>query len=266
MRSPRRWARPAWRLALTAAPVLVFGVLVFGIWELYVAFSDIRPQVLPSPSRVASKGWAVREFLWDNTVVTLKEVVIGLGVAIGLGTFFAVLIDFSAIARRTIYPTLVALQTLPIPAVAPLLVIWFGFGLTPKIIVIAVFTLFPIAVAWVDGFGSTEKDATALLRSMGARRWQIFLKVRLPQALPSFFSGLRISVTYVVVVAIFAEFAGAREGLGIYIVLQQNSFRTDLVMAAVLVTAMVTIFLFASTFLLQRAAIPWYFATRRESG
>ncbi len=262
----RRLALPRWQFALPALPVVAFAALVFGGVELYVQLSDIKPQVLPAPTRVLREGWEVRDILWTNTRVTLQEVAIGMAVAVGLATLFAVLIDFSAVARRTIYPTLVAMQTLPIPAIAPLLIIWFGFELTPKIIVIAMFTLFPMAVAWVDGFASTEKDAMDLLRSMGASRRQLFMKVRLPQALPSFFSGLRISVTYVVVVAIFAEFAGAIDGLGIYIVLQQNSFRTDLVMAAVLVTAALTITLFASTFLLQRLAIPWYFASRRANG
>ena len=277
-RAPRHWiattvrgsmpaplATGVSRLLVVVAPLLVFAAIAFVGWEVYVSLSDIRPQVLPAPTRVLREAWEFRDLIWRNTVPTLKETAIGFSVSITVATLFAVLIDFFRSARRAFYPVLVASQTIPIIAIAPLMIIWFGFGLTPKIIVVALVTFFPITVGWVDGFNSTEKEAANLLRSMGANRWQIFWKVRLPSALPTFFSGLRIAITYAVVGAIFAEYVGAKEGLGIFMQLQQNSFRPDLVLAAVGVTAVISILLFLSTYVVERLAIPWYFATRRAN-
>src|SRR5205823_4153916 len=127
-----------------------------------------------------------------------------------------------------------------------------GFGLEPKVILVVMVTFFPVTVGWVDGFASTDRDVEDLLRSMGARRWATFRHARFPSALPAFFSGLRIAITYSVVGAIFAEYAGARWGLGIYMLQQKNAFRVDLVMAAVVVTAVISVALFALVSVLQR--------------
>ena len=252
-------------LVLNAIPAAIAGAILFGIWWLYVDLSDIHQTVLPSPDRVFREGWEFRELLWNNTKPTLQETAIGFSISVAVSTTFAVLIDFSMKVRRALYPILVTTQTIPLIVLAPLMIIWFGFGLTPKIILVALITFFPITVGWVDGFASTDREASNLLRSMGANRWQIFRKVRLPSALPSFFSGLRIAIVYSVIGAIFAEYAGAREGLGIFIKVQQSAFRTDLVIAAVFVIAGVSIVLFALTYVAERLAIPWYFATRRAS-
>ncbi|MEX2446736.1 MAG: ABC transporter permease [Dehalococcoidia bacterium] len=250
--------------AVQALPVALFAVAVLLAWETYVALSEVRPQVLPAPSRVLREGWAFRGLIWQNTLPTLRETVLGFTLAVALGTACAVAMDFSRAARRALYPALVASQAIPIIAIAPLLVVWFGFGLTPKVLVVALVTFFPVTVGWVDGFASTERAAANLLRSMGASRWQVFRLVRLPGALPYFFSGLRIAITYAVVAAIFAEYVGAKEGLGIFMQLQQNSFRTDLVIAAVVVTAAISIALFLATYVVQRIAIPWHAATRQR--
>lgn len=247
-------------LLLPAFAILVGAAL---IWQFYVESSGIRPQVLPSPARVLREAWEFRGIIWDNTIPTLKETAIGFCISVAVATLFAVVMDFSGAARRALYPLLVTSQTLPIIAIAPLLIIWFGFGLTPKIVVVALVTFFPVTVALVDGFNSTEREAMNLLRSMGANRLRIFWYVRLPSALPYFFSGLRIAITYSVVGAIFAEYVGAKNGLGIFMALQKNSFRTDLVLAAVFVTAFITVLLFLSTYVVERLAIPWYAASRR---
>lgn len=255
------------RVGLISNAVIVAaaaGVLV-GIWELYVDASGIRPTVLPPPSRVFREGWEFRDLLWTNTKPTLQETAIGFSVSIAVATAFAVLIDFSLTIRRVLYPILVATQTIPLVVLAPLMILWFGFGLTPKIILVALITFFPITVGWVDGFASAEREATDLLRSMGANRRQIFLKVRLPGALPRFFSGLRIAIVYSVIGAVFAEYAGARDGLGIFILKQQNAFRTDLVLAAVMVVTAISILLFLLSYAAERLVIPWYFATRRAA-
>ena len=147
--------------------------------------------------------------------------------------------------------------------IAPLMILWFGFDLTPKVLLVALVTFFPITIAFAEGFAASDPDAEALLRSMGAGRTRIFRSVRFPTSLPFFFAGLRIAITYAVVAAIFAEYAGASEGLGIYMQNAKNSFRTDLVLAAVLVTTLLTLSLFALTYALERIAIPWYRLSRQ---
>jgi ABC-type nitrate/sulfonate/bicarbonate transport system permease component len=245
-------------------PLLLVAALV-AFWQWYVVSNDIRPSTLPSPGRVIREGWRFRDQLWDNAKPTLMETFVGFSLSVVIGSLFAIAIDFSRTVRRAIYPILVASQTLPIIAIAPLMIIWFGFGLTPKVIVVVLVTFFPITVALSDGFKSAESEAMDLLGSMGASRWQVFRYVRLPSALPLFFSGLRISITYAVVGAVFAEYVGAKEGLGIFMLIQKNSFRTDLVLAAVLVTALVSVSLFLMVSVLQRIVIPWYAAARAHA-
>jgi ABC-type nitrate/sulfonate/bicarbonate transport system permease component len=239
-------------------PALVLLGIGLAAWQWYVTAAGVRPQVLPSPLRVLTEGWAHRAELSMNTVATLQVTAIGFAVSLAVGWALAVAVDFSGWLRRALTPLLVASQTLPIIAIAPLLIIWFGFGLLPKVVVIALVTFFPVAVGLIEGFASTPPAATNLLRSMGASRWQRFRLVRLPQAMPSFFTALRIGITYAVTGAIFAEYVGATAGLGIYMSLQKNSFRTDLVLAAVVVTAVLSVTLFALTFLVQRLVIPWH--------
>jgi ABC-type nitrate/sulfonate/bicarbonate transport system permease component len=245
-------------------PPLVLVALGLGLWQWYVTAAGVRPQVLPSPLRVLVQGWAFREQIWANTVPTAQVTAVGFAVSLALGWALAVAVDFSPWLRRALTPLLVASQTLPIIAIAPLLIIWFGFGLLPKVLVIALVTFFPIAVGLIEGFASTDRQAMNLLRSMGASRWKQFRYVRLPGALPSFFTALRIGITYAVTGAIFAEYVGATAGLGIFMNLQKNSFRTDLVLAAVLVTALLSITLFGLTYLAQRLVIPWHGKERRR--
>ena len=244
-------------------PLLLVGTLV-AVWQWYVVANDVRPTTLPSPGRVVRQGWQFRSLIWENTVPTLKETFVGFTVSVVIASVFAVVIDFSRPVRRALYPVLVASQTLPIIAIAPLMIIWFGFGLLPKIIVVVLVTFFPITIGLIDGFRSTEAEAMNLLGSMGANRYQIFRYVRLPSAMPLFFSGLRIGITYAVVGAVFAEYVGAKKGLGIFMLLQKNSFRTDLVLAAVFVTALVSVTLFTFVSVIQRLAIPWYAASRKH--
>jgi len=226
-------------------------------WQWYVDASKVRPQVLPSPLRVAEQGWAYRDALWANTLPTLQVTAVGFAVSLVLGWAIAISVDFSPWLRRAVTPLLVASQTLPIIAIAPLLIIWFGFGLLPKVVVIALVTFFPITVGLIEGFAATDRQATNLLRSMGASRWAQFRYVRLPGAMPQFFTALRIGITYAVTGAIFAEYVGATAGLGIFMNLQKNSFRTDLVLAAVVVTAALSVALFLLTFAVQRVVAPW---------
>jgi ABC-type nitrate/sulfonate/bicarbonate transport system permease component len=165
--------------------------------------------------------------------------------------------------RRALYPMLIASQTIPVIAVAPLMIIWFGFGLMPKVLLIVLVTFFPIVVALLDGFAATEPEAMDLLQTMGAKRFQAFRLVRFPGAVPHFFTGLRISATYAVLAAIFAEYVGAYHGLGIWMSQSKSSFRTDLVFGAIGISALISVLLFTIIAILARLVMPWYFASRR---
>ncbi|CAN5330676.1 ABC transporter permease [soil metagenome] len=259
----RRWRGTFWGTVIP--PVVIIAVLVFG-WEIAVSLSGVRPQVLPAPSRVITMGISQFSVIWGHTLATLQVTLIGFGFSLVVAWIIAVAVDFSITLRRGIMPILVASQTIPIIAIAPLMIIWFGFGLWPKVLVVALVTFFPIVVGLIEGFNKTDREASNLLRSMGAGRWREFRYVRLPSAMPSFFTALRISITYAVVGAIFAEYVGAQSGLGIYMSMQKNAFRTDLVLAAVLVTAILSITLYLLTFLIERLVIPWSFKERKARG
>lgn len=247
---------PNRRLCRFLPAVLVAGVLV-GIWQVYVTVSGIRPQVLPSPARVVAEGWAHRSDIAGHAWSTLQVTLVGFAVSLAVAWALAIAVDFSPWLRRALVPLFVVSQTLPIIAIAPLMIIWFGFGLLPKILVIALVTFFPVAIGLLEGFAAADREAGSLLRSMGASRWQQFRYVRLPSALPRFFTALRIGITYAVVGAVFAEYVGATSGLGIYMSTQKNSFRTDLVLAAVIVTAALSLALYALTFVAERLIAPW---------
>lgn len=245
------------RLARLGPPTLVVVVLLVG-WQLIVTSQHISSTVLPAPLHIVSAGWDDRSSLWSATSITLREAIFGILLAAVFSLAVGVLIDLSITVRRCIYPLLVASQTLPIVAIAPLVIIWFGFGFTPKVVLVALYTFFPIAVGLVQGLASTHEESMSLMRTMGANRLQILYKARLPSAMPQFFTGLRIAVTYAIVAGIIAEFVGAANGLGVYINSAKDSFRTDLVFAAVIVTVIITLLLFSLIVMAERLVMPWY--------
>ena len=244
------------RLGRWGPPVFVVLLLLL-VWEVAVRIVDADPILLPGPLRVVASLWSFRDQAVRHLVPTLLETVVGLAVSIAFGIGVAIVLDRVAVLRRAIEPLLVASQTIPIVAVAPLLVLWFGFGLAPKIVVVVLVTFFPVAVSLLDGFRSAAPEATDLLRSYAARESQTFRLLRWPVAMPSLFTGLRVAVVYGVIGAVFGEYVGATEGLGIWMQLSQNSFRTDLVFAAVLLSAFVSLALYALVSVAERALVPW---------
>ena len=244
-------------------PAIVLLVTLVLLWELAVSASQISPRLLPSPFSIVQALFDNWDVISGHTLQTLLETVIGLGIATLLGLTLAVLLDLSPWIRRAVYPLLVISQTIPIIALAPLLVIWFGYDLAPKVIVVTLYCFFPIAVACADGLLGTDTDLLRLMQSMRASRWQILWLVRLPGAMPSFFSGLRIAATYSVTGAIVGEYVAAYRGLGLYMEEAAHSFAVVLVFAAVLVTAVLSLLLFAFVSLLERIALPWYQGSQR---
>jgi len=245
-------------------PAVVLVVAILVAWEAYVRFADVSPVLLPSPTRVLSGLWEYRDDAVRHAIPTLVETVVGFALAVVAAITAAVLMDRTPAVRRAVEPILVTSQTIPVVAIAPLFLLWFGFGLLPKVLIVVLVTFFPIVVALLDGFRAVSVDASDLLRSYGATDWQAFRKLRWPNALPSFFIGLRISVVYAVIGAIFGEYVGARTGLGIWMQLSQNAFRTDLVFAAIVVTSALSLALYWTVGVVRRAVIPWAPGVRHE--
>jgi NitT/TauT family transport system permease protein len=242
-------------------PALVLTLALLALWELYVRAGQVSVQVLPSPIAIIQalmNNWGI---IYDNTLQTLLETVLGLAIAALLGLLLAITLDISSWMRRAVYPLLITSQTIPIIALAPLLLIWIGYDIRPKLIVVTLYCFFPIAVATIDGLASAEPELIKLLHSMRATRWQILRLVRLPGAMPAFFSGLRIAAAYSVIGAIFGEYVGAEKGLGIYMQKAANSFATINVFAAILVTTILSLLLFGLVSLIERIALPWYHGT-----
>jgi ABC-type nitrate/sulfonate/bicarbonate transport system permease component len=192
--------------------------------------------------------------------------VIGFGVALATGIVCGVVIDLSVWLRRALYPLLVATQAIPLIALAPLLLLWFGYGMTSKAIVVTLMCFFPIVVALADGLRGADPELIKLFRSFGAGPLRIFWSARLPGALPALFSGIRIAIAYSVIGAIIAEYVGAQAGLGFYMTLKQHSFSTAGVLATFVVSALLSFALFALVALVERAALPWYYTQGRASG
>jgi ABC-type nitrate/sulfonate/bicarbonate transport system permease component len=239
-------------------PAFVLFVVLLAVWELYVRSGQISGFVLPTPIAIFQALMANWDVIYPHTVQTMMETVLGLLISTILGLLLAVVLDLSTWARRAIYPLLVTSQTIPMIALAPLLLIWFGYDLGPKVIIVTLYCFFPIAVACADGLLSSDPDLLRLMLSMRASRWQILWLVRLPGAMPAFFSGLRIAATYSVTGAIVGEYVGAYQGLGIYMQTSANAHAVVLVFAAIVVTALLSLLLFGLVSLIERIALPWY--------
>lgn len=250
-------------LADLLPPVTVIALAVI-VWHLLATQTGLTAFILPSPRNVVEAGWETRQLLVEAVQLTMLATSLGLAIALILGVGLATAIDLSTFLRKALYPILVASQTVQILAIAPLLIIWFGFGLLPKVIVVVLVCFFPLAVNTADGLRSADPEHVSLLRSMGASNTQIWRMVRLPAALPSFFSGLRIAVTYSVVGATIGEWVGGSGGLGVYLLRSKNALATDQVFVAMLITTLLSIGLFGIVYLIERLMLPWYYATQRN--
>lgn len=252
---------PGWLRELYP-PVVLIGALVL-LWAFMATQTGLSAFILPSPAQVVEAAVRTRSTLWTAIIATMTETAIGLAIALVLGVVIAAAVDLSSFMRRALYPLLVASQTVQILAIAPLLIIWFGFGMLPKVLIVVLVSFFPLAVSMADGLASTDPDLIALLRSMGASRGQIWRMARLPAAMPAFFSGLRVAVTYSVVGATIGEWVGGSTGLGLYLLRSKNALQTDQVFAAMLITTLLSIGLFGLVWLIERASLPWYYSEQR---
>lgn len=255
--------RPGRRTALRILlPVAVVAAIV-AAWQIAAANGaiaealSIEPILVPSPAEVADALWNSRTLLLENAWVTLREILIGLAIGVLLGIALSVLMRFFRTLRDAVYPLAVALQAVPIVVIAPILVIWFGYGIWPKVIIVALACFFPITVSTLDGFRSVDPEAVKMMRTLDASRWTIFRRVEAPTALPSFFSGAKIAVAIAPIVALFAELVGSNSGLMRLIVEDNNNFNEARVFAAAVVLAAIGVVLVGLTALAQRLVVTW---------
>jgi ABC-type nitrate/sulfonate/bicarbonate transport system permease component len=246
-----------------APPFLLIVILILG-WYFVARGSGLSSFVLPSPIDVIRAAWETRDLLLDAVGTTMLATGIGLVLALLAGVGLAALTDFWPLARRALYPILVVSQTIQILAIAPILVIWLGFGMTPTVSIVVLFCFFPLTISTADGLASADPELIALLRAMGAKRRQIWRMVRMPSALPSFFTGLRMAVTYSIVAATIGEWVGGSPGLGLYLLRSKNALATDQVFAAMLTTSLLSVALFVLVYGLERVTLPWYHSAQRE--
>lgn len=256
------WRQRIIRARLWGLSLLILIGLVL-LWEFWVRVAEIPKWQLPPPSLILAELFESRGLLWTHTLVTGQEVVLGFLAALIAGLLLAGAIAYSRILERTVYPLVIASQTIPIIAIAPLLLIWVGYGITPKVIVVALISFFPISVNTVDGLKSVDPDMVNMMRTLGASRWQIFTKLQIPASLPQMFSGIKIGIALSVIGAVIGEWVGASAGLGYLMTYSQPLFLTARVFAAILVLSMMGVSLFLLAGLVERLMLPWYHTEKK---
>jgi putative hydroxymethylpyrimidine transport system permease protein len=243
-------------------PALVFITILIAGWELVTRAAEVPAYILPAPSAIALALAENYPLLLEHTRVTLTAVIGGLALAIVIALILAAAMDRWKLIKEAFYPVLVISQAVPIFALAPLILIWFGAGLLPKILIVALVCFFPLAVNLVEGFGQVDPEAVDLMQTMQANRWMIMRSVQLPFAMPYFFSGLKIAATYSVLGAIIGEWLAARAGLGIYMLRSMHSFRTSHLFASIIVVVILSLTLFKLVELTGWLAMPWQRKTK----
>jgi ABC-type nitrate/sulfonate/bicarbonate transport system permease component len=246
------WA-PA--LALLAGTVLA--------WQAVVTAGHVPAWLLPSPLRIARTLLADRDLFWANAGTTVLECLLGLALAAVVAAALALAIRFSRTLERALWPVLVASQTVPVPALAPLLVLWLGYGLAPKVVVVALICFFPLVINTVDGLRAADPQRLDALRTLGATRSQLFFLVEIPGALPAAFTGIKTAATYAVIGAVLGEWLGGVHGLGVVMIQAKAQLLTARVFAALVWLCALGVAFFGLAALAERLALPWYHDAQR---
>ena len=253
------------RRAHQALPAVLLVLALIGIWELYV---DLKGPtfslILPSPHQVVKALYDDRSLLWSSFLVTAQEVLLGILVAIVFGSVLAVGIHFSPTLRRATYPLVVASQAVPVAVFAPVLAFWLGFGILPKLVVVAVVSFFSIVVTTTAGLDAVDPDLIKLMRTFDASRLRTFRHVEFPSALPGVFTGTKIAIAVSVIGAVFAEYTGSNSGLGYVILVSEPQLLAARAVAATVILSLFAIALFALLALAERLALPWVYRTPEE--
>ena len=254
MRASLRWV---------VSLVILAGLVL--LWQGLVVFYDIPHWKLPAPWEVAKELWHSKGILASHTWITVQEMLLGLMAALAAGLALATIINLSRTLGRVVYPVIIAAETFPIIIMAPLLLIWVGYGIEHKIIVVALIAFFPVVINTADGLRATDPDLVNLMRTMGANRWQIFTKVQIPNALPFMFSGFKLAATVSVIGAVIGEWVGSSEGLGYLAMLSKGKFLFERVYAVTFLFSLLGMGMFVAVSLLERLMLPWKRSDKRES-
>lgn len=238
------------------APIAI-ALLLFVAWEVAARLAKVPVYILPLPSGIVAKIFTDWQLLLEHVWITLFEILTGFGLSVIVGVPLAVGVVYSRLFEKVAFPFMVSLQTIPKVALAPILVIWFGYGLLPKVLVAFIISFFPIVIGTVIGMRSAEKEMIYLVQSMGAGPLTTFIKIRLPKSLPSMFGGFKIGIGQAVIGAIVGEFIAAESGIGYLQLIAQTRLDTTLLFACVVVISVVGVVLFNIVAWLERLALPW---------
>ncbi len=241
--------------AVKQGRTIVFIAFLLFIWELIVRFAAIPHWLLPAPSAILKEGFQSYETFVPHAFATIQLALLGLAIGILCGLTVAVLLHRFTLVRELFYPILIMSQNVPVLVLAPLLIIWFGFGLLPKLIIICLVCFFPIVISAMDGFRQTSPELKHYFEMIGATKAQTFRKLEWPYAYPAIFSGIKIAATYSVMGAVIAEWLGAKMGIGVYMTLAQSSFRTDRVFVAIFAIVFLSLLLFSAIRLLEKLVV-----------
>jgi len=245
-------------------PTAFFIALLF-VWEAVSRLNAIPAFILPAPSMVIVTLFTEFKAMSGHILITLYETSVGFFISIILSIVIAVLMDSILAVRKTLYPLLVISQTIPIIILAPLFIIWFGYGYLPKIIIVILICFFPITVSLLQSLTAADKELISLLKSMGASRFQIYRFVKIPSSLPGFFSGLKIAAAYSIMGATIGEWVGGKNGLGVYMIRAKQSFSTDRVFAAIIVITILSIIFLKIIEYCEKKSMPWQKIMEEES-
>lgn len=243
-------------------PALLLAALL-GLWQIAASTGwlkdalNLQSFLVPSPLEVAESLWDNRTLLAENAWVTLREMVFGIVAAIAVGVGFAVVMHRWRVMRDAAYPLIVASQTIPVLVIAPILTVWFGYGITPKVVIIALVCFFPLTINALDGLRAVEPEAVKMMRSLDASRWQLFRRVEAPTAAPHVFTGAKIAVVIAPIGAVFAEWAGSSAGLGHLIQSDTANFEVARQFATVAVLSAMALILMGLTVLAERRVVGW---------
>jgi putative hydroxymethylpyrimidine transport system permease protein len=259
-RGPRR--QPGVRARRSLVPAALLLVAVVGVWEAVTRLADVPDYLLPAPDAVGRTLWTDRDLLASASWVTAQEMLVGYVIAVAAAVAIAVTLHAFTAVRRAAYPLLIGSQTVPTVVVAPILAIALGYGMAPKLVVVALVCFFPVVVNTVDGLRGVDPELLRLMRTLDATRWATFRRVEFPAALPSLFSGARVAATFAAIGAVFGEWAGSTNGLGYVMIQATPQLETALVFAAIVILTVVSVALFGVVHMLQRVCAPWTIASQ----
>jgi NitT/TauT family transport system permease protein len=246
------------------AGVLVVFLVLFLTWELAVRLFGIKEYLLPPPTRVWTEFVKRFDPVMASAWVTTQEILAGFALAVVVSIPLAAAISYSRFMENAVYPAIVFLQIVPKIAIAPLFIIWFGFGFTPKVLLVFLLSFFPIVVAAIAGFKSVDPDIMDFARTTGAGGWRLFAKIRLPQALPHIFTGLKVGAALSATAAVVAEFVASDKGLG-YLLLQYNGqLETPMVFAIIVLLSLIGLAVYYAVEVVERLTIPWHVSQQRD--